>query len=115
MKALVFACLAVAASLFARPAAAHSDPEREMPGATATIVVAPRPLVRYLINNLQLPDQQALAVEQALKAHPLKTSSPEELAEVLRPVLTAEQFARLQALKPANELSDELRYLATLH
>jgi len=69
--------------------------------------------VRFLINALQLPDQQVLTVEKALQAHPLQTASPAELATVLRPVLTDAQFARLQTLKPA-ELTEELRYLASL-
>jgi len=114
MKAFAIACLALVASLVARPAAAHSEPEYASAGATAAIVSAPRPLVQFLINTLQLQEHQVVAVQKALKAHPLKTNTPEELLAVLRPVLTEEQFARLQTQSPTAELQEEMRYLATL-
>lgn len=113
MKALMFGFLALVATIAARPAAAHSEPERATPGLH--LAAAPRPLLRFLINVLELPDQQALQVEQALKRHPAKITTTDELSAVLGTVLTPGQLARLQAAHPEGELQDELRYLATLH
>lgn len=113
MKALMFGFLALVAIVAAHPAAAHSEPERAVPGLH--IAAAPRPLLRFLINMLELPDQQALQVEQALKRQPAKITTADELTAALRPVLTPEQLTRLQALHPEAELQDELRYLATLY
>ncbi|GAA4365074.1 hypothetical protein GCM10023185_35090 [Hymenobacter saemangeumensis] len=115
MKTFVIACLAVASSLVARPVAAHSEPEHATAGISAAIASAPRPLVHFLINSLDLQEHEVLAVTKALKARPMKYYTPEELVALLRPVLTAEQLTRLQTLRPTNELRDELRYLATLH
>jgi|GEM_PF-2778473 len=115
MKTFAIACLAAVAALVARPAAAHSEPERATAGSVVGFVWAPSPLVHYLANTLELKEHEVLAVINALKAHPLQTSSREELEVVLQPVLTAEQYAHLYTLKPAAELSDELRYLARLY
>jgi hypothetical protein len=115
MKALIVGFLALVATVAARPAAAHSEPELAAPRANAAFRAAPRPLVRFLINSLQLPDQQALQVEQALKHQPTPITTPEALTAALRPVLTPEQLAQLQTLHPEDELQEELRYLATLH
>ncbi|MFD1467756.1 hypothetical protein ACFQ48_05945 [Hymenobacter caeli] len=76
---------------------------------------AARPLLRYLIATLHLPDGQALEVQRVLKAHVLVRPSAGELANLLFPVLTEAQFARFQDLADNEVLGPNLNYLASLH
>lgn len=58
-----------------------------------------RPLVRYLTATLHLRRHKARQVERAVLRNPLDLSTPEQVADRLRPVLTAsqyEQYADLQ-------------------
>ncbi|OGX91652.1 hypothetical protein BEN49_04545 [Hymenobacter coccineus] len=74
-----------------------------------------RPLLRFLVATLRVPDRQALAIQQVLKTRALGTPTPEELAALLRPVLTEAQFAKFQDLVNSGLLGSNLTYLASLH
>lgn len=111
MKATVLiACLLVIAS----GASAASLPSAAAPGPWPRHEAA-RPLLRYLIATLHLPDGQALEVQQVLKAHPLGTLTPVELANLLFPVLTEGQFTKFQDLADSEMLGPNMQYLASLH
>ncbi len=75
---------------------------------------ATRPLLRFLISTLHLPDAQALEVQQVLKAHALSTPTPNQLATMLFPVLTETQFAKFQDLADSETLGPNMHYLASL-
>lgn len=74
-----------------------------------------RPLVRFLVATLRVRDRQALAIQQVLKTRTLGTPTPDELATLLRPVLTEAQFAKFQDLASSKLLGPNLTYLASLH
>lgn len=74
-----------------------------------------RPLLRFLVATLRVPDRQALAIQQVLKTRALGTPTADELAVLLRPVLTEAQFAKFQDLASSELLGPNLTYLASLH
>ncbi|MGI4886289.1 MAG: hypothetical protein ACRYFR_15140 [Janthinobacterium lividum] len=74
-----------------------------------------RPLVRFLVATLRVPSRQALEIQHLLKTHTLGTPTPDELATLLRPVLTEAQFAKFQDLVSSERLGSNLTYLASLH
>lgn len=69
------------------------------------------PLVRYLAATLQLPQSQAVAVQQAVQNHERLTRTPEQLAERLRPVLSAREYERFERLYDNASAAASLRGL----
>ena len=74
-----------------------------------------RPLLRFLVATLKVPANQALEIQHLLKTRTLGTTSPDELATLLRPALTEAQFAKFQDLADSQLLVPSLTYLASLH
>lgn len=74
-----------------------------------------RPLARFLVAALRVPSSQALVIQQVLKTRAVGTPTPDELASLLRPVLTEAQFAKFQDLASSELLGSNLTYLASLH
>ncbi len=109
MKAALLAVCLLFSSLGAAVAAPHA-----LPGPWARREGA-RPLLRFLVATLRVPDRQALAIQQVLKTRALGTPTPAELAALLRPVLTEAQFAKFQDLASSELLGPNLTYLASLH
>ncbi len=109
MKAALLAVCLLLSSLGAVVAAPHTLP-RPWPRREGT-----RPLLRFLVATLQVRNRQALVIQQVLKAHALGTPTPDELAALLRPVLTEAQFAKFQDLASSELLGPNLTYLASLH
>lgn len=98
MKVLLTLCLLAITlgSALAAPAAATSS-------ARTTV----RPLVRYLTATLHLHRRKARQVQRAVLHDPLAVRTPEQVAERLRPVLTAAQFESYTTLQ-SNVSSYEL-------
>lgn len=71
------------------------------PATSAHVTV--RPLVRYLTATLHLHRHKARLVQRAVLHNPLALSTPEQVGERLRPVLSAAQFEQYWALQ--NEVS----------
>ena len=99
----LFGCMAllgspVAASL---PVAAHATP-----------TPVPSQLVHYLAATLKLSTTQTAAVQQALKANPLKVRTPEQITDCLRTVLSPDELSRLIALTNDVQTYEYLNYLA---
>jgi hypothetical protein len=80
------------------------------PVASATSHTS-RPLTRYLTATLHLRRHKARQVERAVQRNPLELSTPEQVADRLRPVLTAtqyEQYADLQNNHAAYQMLQRL-------
>lgn len=87
MKALLTICL-LAATLGSALA------------APATLAGAPaRPLARYLTATLHLRRHKARQVQRAVRRNPLQLTTPEQIAQRLRPVLTDAQYEQFVALQ----------------
>lgn len=87
MKALFTLCLFAAS--FGSVAAA--------PAATSHATV--RPLVRYLTATLHLRRHKARQVQRAVLRNPLEVTTPEQVADRLRPVLSDAQYERYTVLQ----------------
>lgn len=87
MKALLTTCL-LAATLGSSLAA-----------SAATLGAPARPLARYLTATLHLRRHKARQVQRAIRRNPLALNTPEQVAERLRPVLTAAQYERYTTLQ----------------
>jgi len=74
-----------------------------------------RPLVRYLTATLHLHRRAARRVQLAVLRAPLALHTPEQVAERLRPVLSAAQFKRYSQLQEDVASYEQLHRLATQH
>lgn len=107
MKIFTTAILLGFSSLASHPAAASLPV-----AAHATPTPVPSQLVHYLVATLQLSTTQTAAVQQALKASPLKVRTPEQITDCLRPVLSPDELSRLIALTNDVQSYEYLNYLA---
>ncbi len=96
------------------PSSSH-DIERPTPsvGVISGGGIQASPLVRYLAATLQLPQERAVVVQQAVQKHQRLTRTPERLAQCLEQVLTPTEFAYYQHLQNRAEIAANLRSLAT--
>ncbi|NML65212.1 hypothetical protein HHL22_08355 [Hymenobacter sp. RP-2-7] len=81
----------------------------------ASAAAAPRPLVRYLAATLHLRPGQTRQVQLAVRRAPLALRTPEQVAERLRPVLSATQFERYSQLQGDAASYALLHHLAAQH
>ena len=106
MKVFTAALLLGFMSLLASPVAI---------GSPVVMRVTPTPipsqLVHYLAATLKLSTTQTAAVQQALKANPLKVRTPEQITDCLRTVLSPEELSRLIALTNDMQSYEYLNYL----
>lgn len=72
-----------------------------------------RPLERYLTATLHLRRHQARQVARAVRHNPLELNTPEQVADRLRPVLTAAQYERYADLQNNHAAYQMLQRLAT--
>ena len=107
MKSFITALLLGFISLVGRPATAAL-----VVPAYATPTPVPSQLVHYLVAALQLSGAQTAAVQQALKANPLRVRTPEQITDCLRPVLSPDELSRLIALTNDVQSYEYLNYLA---
>lgn len=94
--------------------ASSHDPERPTPsvGALAGGGIGASPLVRYLAATLHLSPAQTLAVQASVQKHQRQTRTPELLAQRLRTVLTASEYAQFEQLHADASSAASLRELA---
>lgn len=116
MKSLLTSAICLLAiGLSAKPAAAQNiDVERAAPslGVIAGSGIGASPLVRYLAAALQLSQEQAVAVQEAVQKHQRLTRTPALLTECLQKVLPTQEFDRYLALQDDADASKNLRSLA---
>ncbi|MGI4834190.1 MAG: hypothetical protein ACRYFK_12090 [Janthinobacterium lividum] len=74
-----------------------------------------RPLVRYLTATLHLRPRAARRVQRAVLHAPLALRTPEQVAERLRPVLSADQFEHYGHLQNDVVAYEQLQRLAAQH
>ena len=120
MKFLFLVSLTAALLMTSHAASAQTKPERFFDPTvftppSRTPLAGPRPLLRYLITALELPEQQVIAVQKVLKINPFPTPTLEELTLRLQPVLTDNQFDRLLSLRDDATISTSIIYLAARH
>lgn len=81
--------------------------------AASAASVSSRPLARYLTATLHLRRHKARQVERAVRRNPLELSTPEQVADRLRPVLTATQYEQYADLQNNHAAYQMLQRLAT--
>ncbi len=89
------------------------DVERPTPsiGVISGGGIQASPLVRYLAATLELPQERAIAVQQAVQKHQRLTRTPELLTQCLERVLTTDEFGRYLHLHERAEVAQNLRTL----
>lgn len=116
MKSLLTSAICLLAiGLSSNSVAAQTiDAERATPslGVIAGGGIKATPLVRYLAATLQLSQEQAMAVQEAVQKHQRLTRTPALLTQCLQKVLPAQEFDRYLALQDDADASKNLRSLA---